>query len=189
MDEKNEKLTNIITQSTDITNKQWTAVFNEIGKYSETEQKNFLTMGPNIVWYNHEKYALKSFFIDHDISAAKQHFYTCGMLDIYQTVTSDAKILSYGLDHFAYALLSDHIPTINRYANLSYNNYQKDISSGRAAPSFIMQCLIKEDHVQFSKSMDIMKNKTVKKYPVMQPDLQYYEGIAEKNKQKIESAL
>ena len=99
------------------------------------------------------------------------------------------QILSYGINHFSYALLSDNAELINAYADLSYSRYEKDIKRGGAVFCFIMQCIIKEDWERFNWAMEIARSKTVKRYPLMRFDLQCFEGIVEQNKQKVEDGL
>jgi hypothetical protein len=139
-------------------------------------------------WYDYEKFALKSYFIDGDIAGARQHFYTCGCMDVYYVAYHDGSILEHGINHFSYALLSDSPALINRYARLAHSNFEKAIKSGVTA-TYIMQCLIKEDWEGYQRGMEIMKAKTLKRHATFRLDMQVFEAIAEKNTAKAESAL
>lgn len=139
-------------------------------------------------WYDHERFALKSFFIDKSIKQAKQHFYTCGRLDEFAITKYDEKILDYGINHLSYALLSDNEALIKRYANLRHSNYEAMIKGGGTAPMYILQCIIKDDWREYERVMPIMKIKTVKKFK-MEMDAAYYEALAERNQSKLEEIL
>jgi hypothetical protein len=149
-----------------------------------TNEKFYITSK----WYDHERFALKSFFIDHNIMQAKQHFYTCGKLDEFLITKYDEKILDYGINHLGYALLSDSKALMRSYADLRHSNYEVMIKIGVAAPVYILQCLIKDDWSEYERAMSIMKSKTVKKFK-MEMDFAYYEALAERNQGKIEQIL
>lgn len=188
MENKQKRLADTLL-NTKISYDRWLEVFNTIDKYSEDEKNSLLRNGANIVWYYHERKALISIFWETNISSAKQDFYTCGMLDEFQMVRYNSPILDYGLNHLSYALLSDNMDLIDRYANLTYNNYAKTIANGAATPSYVIQCLIKEDWNEFDRAIGIMKVKTLKKYPAFSLDLKLFEGIAQRNLAKVEEVL
>ncbi len=141
------------------------------------------------LWYEEEKKALHSFFIDNNLTSTKQHFFSCGIIDEFEITRLDQPILDYGINHLSYALLSDSDDLIHKYANLTHSYYDKSIKNGTATPTYILQCIIKSDWVNFKGAMEIMKTKTLKKYPAMYLDIQVFEGIAERDKTKIENAL
>ncbi len=147
--------------------------------------ERFLTMSQ---WEAHQMLALKLFFIDHDTSEAKQHFYTCGKLDELGIVKYDEKILDYGINHLSYALLSDCSDLIERYARLKHSNYDKAVSLGNTSPMYILQCLIKDDWAEYERVLPIMKTKTARKLN-MQLDLAFYEALAGREKSKMEQIL
>jgi hypothetical protein len=140
-------------------------------------------------WYEEERKAIYDLFINHDLKKSKQHFFLCGIIDEFEINKLNQPILDYGLNHLSYALLSDCQELITRYADFSHSYYEKSIKCGLAAPTYIIQCIIKDDWGNFNDAMEIMKIKTLKKYPIMQLDMQVFKGIAQKDKTKIENAL
>jgi Immunity protein 49 len=145
--------------------------------------------GVSVLWYDYEKFALHSLFTGNNVLLAKQHFYTCGMLDVVGISQYNSAILEYGLNHLSYALLSDCVPLIQRYANVAHSNYEKTIQNGNATASYVLQCLIKDDWAGYERGMALMRTRALKKYPNMHSDISFYESIAEKNKAKAEAVL
>jgi hypothetical protein len=86
------------------------------------------------LWYDHQNFALHAWFMESDPVKARQHFYTCGRLDEYAILHFDAKVLDYGINHLAYALLSDHQVLIQRYTRLRHSAWEEMVRSGGTAP-------------------------------------------------------
>ncbi len=188
MENKFQKLNNIIELSTSY--KKWLHFFHNVNSFEP--QKDIPIMmrsGTGAIWYDHEMLGMKSFFIDNNISLAKQHFYTCGMLDEYRIKMYDADILDWGIIHFTYMLLSDCKELIDRYAMLKHRSFEKNVNSGNSTISFCIQMALKNDLNELERVIEIMKTKSVKKHATMQWDVQFFEGFLEKNKQKMEAAL
>lgn len=181
-DDRTISLVNTIKDGAESRDK-WLNIFSAPAPASEIIQR-----GAGIAWYDHERFALKAFFIDQDIALAKQHFYMCGRLDEFLITKFDEKILDYGINHLSYALLSDDIPLIKRYSDLRYRNYGAAVESGVATPVFILQSIIKENWSDYEKGIKIMRTKTYKKFK-MELDMLFYEAIAEKNAGKVEGIL
>lgn len=135
-----------------------------------------------------EIYAIKSIFIDHDLSMAKLCFYRFGMLSELAISKYNERSLEYGMHDFAYVLLSDCQELIMRYANLTNQLFELMTSRGHSTPIYLMQCILKEDWSEFERAMVIMKAKTVPRHK-MELDAQFFEAIAEKNKEKAEAVL
>ncbi len=188
MDNKFDRL-NLVIENNTVTQNKWREVFANIDSYSTEEKEKMLRWGAGIIWHFYESFSLEAFFGLKNIKLAKQHFYTCGMLDVYLIDTFDADILDWGLNHFSYALLSDNLNLINGYADLKHSNFEKNINRGASTATYVLQCLIKDDWAEYERAMAIMKTKTLKKYPVMQWDIDFFEGMAERNKTKIEAVL
>jgi hypothetical protein len=140
-------------------------------------------------WYEEEKKALYHFFIKGDLLSTKHHFCQCAFIDDFEINRLDANILEYGLNHLSYALLSDCMPLIQRYANVAHSNYEKSIQMGIATACYVLQCLIKDDWAGYERGMALMRTKALKKYPNMHLDISFYESIAEKNTAKAEAVL
>jgi Immunity protein 49 len=145
--------------------------------------------GISVIWQYYEVLGLNCCFTDNDILAAKQHFYTCGMLDVVGISQYDSPILDYGINHLSYALLSDCGPLIQRYATVGHSHYERTIEMGNSTACYVLQCLIKEDWAGYERGMDLMRTKALKKYPNMHLDISLYESIAEKDKAKAEAVL
>ncbi|RXK86060.1 immunity 49 family protein [Filimonas effusa] len=139
-------------------------------------------------WGIFQTFALKSFFLDRNLCLTKLCFYKCGLLDELLTNKYDEKILDYGIVHITFALLSDNNDLINRYARLKHSIFDETIKLGSSTPMYILQCIIKEDWIEFERAMQIMKNKTVPKLK-MDLDAAYFEAFAEKDKNKMEQIL
>jgi Immunity protein 49 len=184
MTEKLNKLGGLLKSSA-TTFEQWQPIL----KNHAAQDSALLKSGISGAWYDYEILGLYSFFVKDDLSTAKQHFYTCGMLDVVGISQYDSPILDYGANHLSYALLSDCKPLIQRYATVSHSNYDKTIKMGIATASYVLQCLIKEDWAGYERGMDLMRTKALKKYPNMHLDISLYESIAEKDKAKAEAVL
>lgn len=190
MENKFEKLSRIIESSAEIVHKKWVDILNDIDNYEPKEDRDLmLRSGPGVIWYNHEKFALKAFFIENDAESAKQHFYICGCLDEFLIRKYDSPILDYGINHLSYTLLSDCKKLIERYANLRHNQFEKMINNGSSTATYVLQCIIKDDWEEYERAMEIMKTKTIKKFPALALDLLFYEALGERNKVKVEAVL
>lgn len=173
--DKEEKLQEVVKNS-----------ISDQSKVIEALKKGWKATG---FWNIEERKALHDFFINNDINGAKQHFFLCGIIDEFEITKLDQPILDYGLNHIGYVLLSDSKALIERYSNLKHSYYEKMIINGSSSTSYIIQCLMKDDWAEFERVMPIMKTKTLKKYPVMQLDYDFFEALAERNKAKLEGVL
>jgi hypothetical protein len=140
-------------------------------------------------WYSNEIWLLDELFNNNNIHKAKQHCYVCGLLDEYAIKKFDSRILDYGIDHISYALLSDNLDLIQRYANLSHSCYMELVESGHSTPMYAIQCIIKEDWQQLKWALEIMDKKTLVRKKTLLPDREFYEGMMNKDISKIEIAL
>ena len=129
-----------------------------------------LKWGAGIVWYDHERFALRSFFIEDSLTEAKQHFYTCGRLDEHLIDLYNGRILEYGISNISYALLSDHQGLIRRYADLGHPGYDKIIKRGSII--YAMQLAIKDElgH-EYVDVLDALSQK--KGQTAIQPDVSF----------------
>lgn len=139
-------------------------------------------------WSYHQMFALKSIFIDKDITEAKQHYYNCGRADITLTKVYDEKLLDYGLNRFSYALLSDSKALIKQYADLKHSAFDKSVNKGSSTPIYAMQCILNDDWTEFDRAMKIMREKTVPRFK-MDLDYVFFESVAENNVGKAQEAL
>src|SRR5947209_20403716 len=132
------------------------------------------------LWGHFERHALKQYFLEKDIQAAKRCFYQCGYLDKLLIRKYDERILDYGINHISYALLSDSVELIQDYAELRHSSFERSVQAGTATSVYILQCLIKDDWSEFERAMAIMKTKTVPKFK-MSLDAVFYQALAERN--------
>ncbi|UII22707.1 immunity 49 family protein [Fulvivirga ligni] len=137
-------------------------------------------------WYDHQRFALKSFFLEGSLLGCRQHFYTCGRLDEHLINNYDSRILEYGMAHVSYALLSDHQGLINRYAHLRHSGYDKITKKGSII--YAIQLAIK-DELEHSY-VDILDALSQKKRNVsIQPDVTFFRALIEKDKSGCEVAI
>jgi hypothetical protein len=181
--DKLEALQNSIDSAAN-TYRKWLDVF----KQNNPDQEKFYYHGSITLWSFHQSFALKAFFVDQNISEAKQQFYTCGKLDEYAITRHDAKTLDSGIGHMTYALLSDSPSLIKGYAYLQHSQYEQSIQRGYSTSLYIMQCILKDDWAEYERIMPVMKSKTVPKFK-MELDEAFYRALAEKNKPRMEELL
>jgi hypothetical protein len=135
-----------------------------------------------------EYFAIKSIFIDYDLSMAKLCFYRYGVLCEQAISKYNERSLEYGMDQFGNVLLSDCQELIMRYANLTNSSFEIMTSRGHSTPIYIMQCILKEDWNEFERAMVIMKTKTVPRHK-LELDALFFEALAERNKEKAEAVI
>lgn len=181
--DKLEALQNSI-KSAASTYKKWLDVF----KQNNPDQEKFYYHGTMTLWGDHVRFALKAFFVDHNISATKQQFYTCGKLDEYAIVRHYANTLDSRIDHLTCVLLSDSPTLIQSYACLKHSQYEQSIQRGLAAPLYIMYCILKDDWAEYERIMPVMKSKAVPKFK-MELDEAYFQALAAKDKSRMEELL
>ncbi|MCV9388651.1 immunity 49 family protein [Reichenbachiella ulvae] len=177
--ERNERLIETI-KSNESVREGWLQAFSK--QISDEDLK----WGAGIVWYDHQRLALKSYFIEDSLTETKIHFYTCGRLDEYLINHYNDRILEYGMAHISYALLSDHRGLIRRYADLAHPGYDKITKKGSII--YAMQLAIKDrlDH-GYVDILDALSQK--KGQTAIQPDVRFFRALIEKDKPGCEAAI
>ncbi|MEO6520261.1 MAG: Imm49 family immunity protein [Mucilaginibacter sp.] len=132
---------------------------------------------------------LYDLFIENDICKAKQHFYLCARIDEYMINNFDSRILDAGINHLSYALLSDCIPLMKRYAKLSHSQYKWMIENGHSTPLYILQQMMLDNWDQVAWGIDIMDKKTIKRHKLLIADRDFYEGMLNKDKNQIQDSI
>jgi hypothetical protein len=134
------------------------------------------------LWYCEEMLAVNA--LDNgNLVKCKSHFYNCGRLDDYLITNHGERILDYGIDHLSYALLSDDINLMQRYAKLSHSAYNYMVEKGYSTTLYILQRIIAEDWEAVKWGITIMDTKSLKwkKNQALKPDRDFYEAILNKD--------
>jgi hypothetical protein len=147
------------------------------------------------LWYANEKFALHEWFVNHNLTKTKQHFYKCGRVFEYLTKKFDASIMGHGMYYFDYLILSDNQALIERFADFTYEitpanrSHREGIEKGYYnAFIYLLQCSIKNDWVEFDRILPIVQTKVNKRYK-MPLEIEFIEGLRMGDKAKIEVAL
>jgi len=126
-----------------------------------------------------------------DISKVKQYSYLCGIATVLSINCFDNS------EHLHIqscmqnnnVLLSDNLDLINEYANLKNSNYY---SNAKFSPlASCLQALIRDDF-EFLEKIGIPnmeKSLLIKKNKIIEPDLNFFLGMMEKNEKKIKDAI
>ncbi|NCI48224.1 immunity 49 family protein [Sediminibacterium soli] len=143
----------------------------------------------SMLWYLNEEQALGNLFLNKDIQECKQCFYRCGRIDEYMIKKYNSRVLDSGVSNVSYAILSDNLSLIHRYAELSHPHYAWMVERGRSTMMYAIQQLIKEDWEQLRWCLDIMaiKNQTINK--VLLPDRKFLEGMIARDRTMITEAI
>jgi|GEM_PF-5070430 len=103
------------------------------------------------LYTQHERFALKAWFLDKELQMAKQHFYVCGKLDEFLVKKHNAIMLTNKMTHI---LLSDNDALIGSYANLDSKAYERN-----AYVTFpMMQNVIKQDFDKVKGNIEVYTN-------------------------------
>ncbi len=157
-------------------------------RYTDTDEIQSKS-DKGMLWYYNLKFALGAFFLEKDIGKAKEYFHRCGRIDEYLIKKYDSRLLDSGMANISYALLSDNLGLIKRYADLKHSKFDWMVKHGHSTLMFAVQQVIKEEWDKVQYCLDIMsiKNQTLNK--VLLPDRKFLEGFLSKDKQKMEAAL
>ena len=159
------------------------------------------------IWDYHFYSALKSYFIDNDVSSAKQHFYICGRVDVYANLKRNENSTEWAKDDFygaiakrmnlrtnlMAAVLSDHPVMIAQYGQLTYPDYQKEFKAGEITVlTEGAKSIMRKDWAGLQRVVEYIDTKNKLKtqpWKAQIPDRDFFEGMLEKNQPKIEAAL
>ncbi|MCG8386425.1 MAG: immunity 49 family protein [Cytophagales bacterium] len=137
-------------------------------------------------WYEYQRLSLKSYFIDGDIQRSKQYFYECGMIDEIIISKYQGRILEYGMAHISYALLSDNINLIRRYANLAHQGYNKIAEKGSIIHAIQLAITDELSH-NYVDILDALSKK--KAHATIKPDVKFFRALLNSDKAGCESAI
>lgn len=152
----------------------------------QVKKTDTIESGLNGLWYNSEITFIYDYFKEGNIDAAKQHCYTCGLLDEYAINKFDSRILDYGMSHIAYALLSDNAELITRYADLANSTYSNEIKRGSIIHAIQLAIKNELDSAYINK---LEKLSQMKGESAIQLDVRYFKALIMKDKAGIESAI
>ena len=140
-------------------------------------------------FYLNELEALYQYSVEGNIEVAKQHFYTCGRCDEYMIKAYDYQLLSAGIRHIGYALLSDCKPLIERYALLSDSAFE--VQKRKGHPVYCVQLALLNKLDELEKQVALLKEKASKKTNKwLLPDVGFFEGLlAADEEQMVESLM
>ncbi|MES2807083.1 MAG: immunity 49 family protein [Bacteroidota bacterium] len=140
------------------------------------------------LWYYEEKFAVYSLTLG-ELSNVKHHFYNCGRIDEYLINKFDDRILDSGISHLSYALLSDDLSLIRRYAELSHSCYKPMVEMGHSTPLYVMQRIMANDWDNVKRGIKIMDEKTLKRNKPLKPDRDFYEAVLNKDADSAKAAI
>jgi len=86
-------------------------------------------------------------------------------------------------------LLSDNKELIQRYADLGHKVYMWMVEHGHSTLLYCIQQIMKYDWERVKWSIEIMKTKNLKMAKGIQSDLSFFEGILEKDENKMREAI
>ncbi len=142
-----------------------------------------------MLWHYNQTFALHALFSKRDIAECKRFFYTCGRIDEYLIKCYDERVLDAGISHISYAVLSEASDLIARYADLAHSKYMWMVEHGHSTLIYAIQQVIKKDWQKLKWALEIIatKNQALKK--VLLPDRMFFEGLLEKDPNKITDAI
>jgi hypothetical protein len=140
------------------------------------------------LWYYEEMFAVYA-LVNGELNGVKTHFYNCGRLDEYLMTKFDSRILDAGIGHLSYALLSDELGLIQRYANLSHSSYKYMVDKGHSTIIYVLQRIIADDWENVKRGIAIMDAKTLKRNKPLKPDRDFCEAILNKDKDGATKAI
>ena len=140
-------------------------------------------------FHMNELEALYQYSVEGNVEATKQHSYTCGRCDEYMIKTYDYQLLSAGIRHIGYALLSDCKPLIERYALLSDSAFE--VQKRKGHPVYCVQLALLNKLDELEKQVALLKEKASKKTNKwLLPDVGFFEGLlAADEEQMVESLM
>ncbi len=139
-------------------------------------------------FYLNEENALYEYAINGDLIATKQFLYTCGRCDEYMIKNHNSEILASGLRHIGYALLSDCMPLIERYAMLSDTSFEKIKQRGHLV--YCIQLVVLNNFEMLKEQLTLLSEKASKKSnKYMRPDVAFFYGLLEKDEDKMSQSI
>lgn len=141
------------------------------------------------LWHRQKIEFLYKFFINKADESYKDNLYRCGRIDEYLIKKYDSRLLDSGMANITYALLSDNLELINRYAYLGHSKYDWMVEHGHSTLMYAVQQTIIEDWEKVQRCLDIMARKNQQINKVLLPDRMFLESFAKKDRQGMEDAL
>lgn len=153
-------------------------------------------------------FANYSFFEEHNLPKAKQHFYVCGLLDAFRIKNYEDRMFDYDLHSIGYAMLSDNLPFIKDvFAKLTYqSSYLEDVTE-KVIPITMEDNVLQGEGSIFTHTMQqfllgnntlIQRNLTIMERVyfskphesnTLQYDVKFFRALYEKDLSKCEAIL
>lgn len=154
-------------------------------EYNEDNVYSFVGVWSSDVIY----LAIQELVIVHNVEKAKQHFYTSARLQELLIKKRDDSSLDWNIKVLCYAVLSDCKSVIETYGSLRHTKYEALMKNGSSTFIYIFQAIIREDWNDFEYLMGIMKEKSIKKYKVLEIDYLFFQSIFNKDKLGCETSI
>lgn len=146
-----------------------------------------------------EEFAVKS-ILERNYEIAKNHYFTCGLIDELRINKYNDRLLSFGLPYISYPILSDNEELINRYSRLRYNAWGKmkgmddNVLLGKSDIwCNTVQYFMVNDKQGIERNLNILETITIKKLKSNEKtiliDYNIYKALYENNKNKVEELL
>ncbi|MNS52885.1 hypothetical protein D3C72_856210 [compost metagenome] len=133
-------------------------------------------------------FAVHSIFIENDIDKAKLFFSNSASASEYMSIKYDRRIMDTGIEEMSYALLSDNVSLINRYALLK-NKVNNVNFIGFQMPN-AMQNILLNDFDKLDVNIDsIQKQIKYRRYRWYEPIVDVFQGFKTKDEALIKSGL
>jgi hypothetical protein len=172
--------------------------FQLVEQYKQTV--NLSNVASNL-WYENEKIGVYELVYNKNTSRSKIRFFLCGWLDEYSILSSNSRLLDYGLNHISYALLSDNESVIQRYANLRYQRganaelSMDEMIAGGESPVWCntVQMFMSNNSEGVARNLDILERLTIPKLSNKEKELRldfaFYKALYAGNKGEMENIL
>ena len=152
----------------------------------------FCRLGENAI-----RHALYSWYVDHDLAAAKQWFYVAAKCIAISTTKPVGFAKLWTCHDFMFPLLSDNPAIIQQFTTLSPPGVddKPSFAEKRENPkegefqSYLVQTAIQKDDEKLAKLIDLMKNKGGKKSQLDAEYIRFYSALIAGNVSEMEIAL
>lgn len=124
-----------------------------------------------------------------DIKKARQNFYLSAKSSYLLIKNYDEKLLDYDIKVICVALLSDCSDIINKTAKIKHSTYEALMKMGDSTINYVFQAAILDDWETFNVLMEIVKTKSIKKFPNYLHDYNFFIAFQKRDKEGCENAI
>lgn len=174
-------------------------------RFNRIQNKEFYFKNCRLsIWEYYQAKGWYELLVNNDLSESKQAFYDASKTDIYYYETYNTNVtdlFSYGRSHVLETALSDSQELMQEYFKINYQLnkhgrklvwYSDMINDGEVhIYCALINSAMNQDMSELKRLTDIVKSKCLKlkKNQWMNLDLNFFEGIIEKDTQKIEETI